>query len=188
MRWTELFADLEAQALAWEAADVDAEIADRTRAEQGTVAWTQRLSAAIGSTLVLQVQGAGELGGRVSALGADWLLVEDDRSGGEQLVLTAAVLAVRDLGRRAHAEGARGKVLARLGVASPLRAIVRDRVSVQCRLRDGSLQSGTPERVGVDHLDLVMGLGSADAGSRGRSLTVPFAALSTIGRIASGWT
>lgn len=187
MRWTELFADLEAQAAAWKRVEIDAEIADRTRAELGTVAWVQRLSAAIGSTVVLDVQGAAEVRGQVAALGADWLLLEQEPSGDELLVLLSGILGLHDLGRRAHADGARGQVLARLGVASPLRAIARDRSTVLCRLRDGSQRTGTPERVGVDHLDLVLRDTHVDSGRSRRRLTVPFAALSTIGRASSGW-
>ncbi len=187
MRWTELFADLEAQAAAWERAEIDAEIADRTRAEQGTVAWAQRLSAAIGSTVDLEVQGAAGVGGQVTAMGADWLLLEQEPHGGELLVLLAGILGVHDLGRRAHAEGARGQVLARLGVASPLRAIARDRSTVLCCLRDGSQRTGTPERVGVDHLDLVLRGTPVESGPGLGRLTVPFSALSTLGRAPSGW-
>ncbi len=186
MRWTELFADLEAQATAWESAEIDAEIADRTRAEQGQVAWAQRASAAVGSTLRLHVHGAGEVVGRLTAIGADWLLVEEP-TGGELLVLTPAVLGVVDLSRRAHAAGAGSQVRARLGLAAPLRAIVRDRAPVRCRLRDGSQRTGTPERVGVDHLDLVQRARSVDVRAPDRGLMVPFAALSTIGRPPSGW-
>ncbi len=187
MRWAELFADLEGQAAAWERRETDAEIADRTRAEQGTVAWTQRLSAAIGSALVLQVQGAGEVDGRLAALGADWLLLAQPPGGDELLVLLPAVLGVHDLGRRAHADRARSQVLARLGVAAPLRAIVRDRSSVLCRLRDGTQRTGTPERVGLDHVDLVLRDTGRDS-DRGRGrLAVPFSALSTLTRAPSDW-
>ncbi len=50
MRWNDLFADLENQAQAWERAELDVEVADRSRAEQATVALVDRLLAARGSS------------------------------------------------------------------------------------------------------------------------------------------
>lgn len=191
MRWSELFADLEGQAIAWEQADIDAEVADRSRAEQATVAMSQRLSAAVGSMLTVRLAGVGEVGGRLEALGADWLLLGGTGSAdvAEALVLVEAVLAVRDLGRRAEPGAARSAVMARLGVGSPLRAIARDRVSVRCRLRDGSDLGGTLERVGADHLDLAChdpGTAARPSEVRAR-VTMPFSAVAMVGRGARSW-
>ncbi len=186
MRWHELFADLESQAQAWEQADLAAEVADRSRAEQASVALVDRLVAACGQQVVLRVVGAGEICGRLETVGANWLLLSEGRS--DQLALMAAISGVVDLDRRAASPGARSPVLARLGVAVPLRAIVRDRAAVRLVLRDASVVTGTPERVGKDHLDLLVHALGEPARSAGRSrITLPFAAMATVQATRSGW-
>jgi hypothetical protein len=187
MRWQDLFADLESQAEALEQAELDAEVADRSRAEQATVALTARLHAATGRSVTFRVAGVGEISGVLETVGQDWLLLSQD-DGHELLVLTPAISAVRDLDRRAQAEAGRSAVLARLGVLSPVRAIARDRATVRLALRDGSQVIGTPERVGADHLDLVVHEVGEPARPAGRErVTVPFAAIAVIRTAASGW-
>ena len=185
MRWQDLFADLESQAEALERAERDAEVADRSRAEQAMVALTARLAAACGMPLALRVTGVGEISGELETVGQDWLLLGQE-DGHEVLVLTSAVSAVRD--RRAQADVGRSAVLARLGVVSPLRAVARDRATVRVALRDGSQITGTPERVGADHLDLVVHEVGEAARSAGRErVTVPFDAIAVVRTAASGW-
>jgi uncharacterized membrane protein len=75
MRWQDLFADLESQAEALERAERDAEVADRSRAEQAMVALTARLAAACGMPLALRVTGVGEISGELETVGQDWLLL-----------------------------------------------------------------------------------------------------------------
>lgn len=187
MRWQDLFADLESQAEALEQAELDAEIADRSRAEQATVELSARLAAAAGGPITLRLPGLGEVDGVLETVGQDWLLLSQS-DGQELLVLSAAVTAVRDLGRRAQAPTARSSVLARLGVLAPMRAIVRDRSAVRVALRDGSSVTGTPERVGADHLDLVVhDLGEPARGVGRDRLTVPFAAVAAVRAAATGW-
>lgn len=186
MRWHDLFTDLESQAEAWDAAERDAEVADRSRAEQATVSLVGRLAASQGGPVALRVLGVGDLQGVLDSVGADWLLLTANDT--ERLVLTAAVSGVHDLGRRAEPPQARSAVLARLGVAAPLRAIARDRSAVVMVLRDGGEVTGTPERVGRDFVDIVLHeLGEPGrSGGRGR-LTVPFAALSQVRTTPSAW-
>jgi hypothetical protein len=187
MRWQDLFADLESQAEALERAERDAEVADRSRAEQAMVELTARLAAACGMPLALRVSGVGEISGELETVGQDWLLIGQE-DGHEVLVLTSAVSAVRDLHRRAQADVGRNAVLARLGVVSPLRAVARDRATVRVALRDGSQITGTPERVGADHLDLVVHEVGEPARSAGRErVTVPFDAIAVVRTAASGW-
>lgn len=187
MRWHDLFADLEGQAQAWEQADRDAEIADRSRAELATVELVDRLAASVDEPVALRVSGAGEVRGRLETLGFDWLLLHEE-TGAEALVLTAAVALVSDLGRRSRAGSTRSPVLARLGVVSPLRAIARDRSAVRIWLRDGSGLTGTPDRVGSDHVDLVVHDLDEPARSEGRAhVTVPFAMLALARTVASPW-
>ena len=186
MRWHDLFADLESQAEAWDLGERDAEVAERSRAEQATVSLSARLAAATGSPVVLQVLGVGEVPGVLFSVGADWLLLSHERT--ERLVLIAALAGVRDLDRRAEAPQARSVVLARLGVASPLRAIARDRSTVLISLRDGAELTGTPERVGEDYVDVVVhDLGETARGAGRTRMTLPFAALAQVRTTPSGW-
>src|SRR6476660_6099916 len=98
MRWQQLFADLQAQFEAEEAAAERAESASRARAEIGSVTLAQRLGGALGSPVSLRCGAAGSVAGVLADVGVDWLLLEDDR-GRSSLVATAAVRAVSGLGR-----------------------------------------------------------------------------------------
>jgi hypothetical protein len=189
MRWRDLFADLEGQAEAWERADLDAEVADRSRAELGSIALRQRLSAAEGHDLVLRVDAFGDVSGRLVTVGRDWLLLDGQSGSAEHLVLMQALLGVHHLGARADPDEARGAVMARMGVAAPLRAIARDRAALRCVLRDGSLVLGTPDRIGADHLDVVLHDQDVPVGQARaqRRMTLPFSALTIVSRAASGW-
>jgi hypothetical protein len=152
MRWEDLFADLEGQLAAEQAVALSAEVADRTRREQARIRLVDRLRAAEGAALVVEVQGAGQLAGRLSGLGADWLLLDDGSR--ECLVPLTAVRSVVGLGRYAADPQAQGVVAARLGLDHALRAVARDRTHVQLVLRDGWALGGTVDRVLADHLDL----------------------------------
>lgn len=186
MRWNDLFADLESQAEAGERAELDAEVADRSRGEQASIALVDRLVAAHGQPLLVRMAGAGEIRGRLGAVGANWLLLSEGPT--DQLALLAAVCGVCDLGRRSAPRERRSPVLARLGVVAPLRAIVRDRATVRIVLRDGGAVTGTPERVGKDHLDVLVHAADEVARSAGRHrITLPFEALSTVRATSTGW-
>ena len=186
MRWHDLFADLESQAEAWHQGERDAEIAERSRAEQSTISLSARLAAASGSPVTLQVLGVGEVAGVLASVGADWLLLSHERT--ERLVLLAALAGVRDLDRRAQAPQARSEVLARLGVAAPLRAIARDRSTVLISLRDGAELTGTLERVGEDYLDVtVHDVEDTARGAKRTAMTLPFAAVAQVRTTPSGW-
>lgn len=188
MRWQDLFADLESQADAWERAERDAEVADRSRAEQAAVSLMSRLAAAVGQPVTVRVCGVGDVHGVLTTLGAEWLLLSDPSpAGADQLVSLSALTAVVDLDRRAEAPQARSAVLARLGLVAPLRALVRDRATVRVLLRDATTLTGTLERVGEDHVDLLMHeVGENARTGRGR-VSVPFAALGVVRTVASGW-
>ena len=153
MRWQQLFADLQAQMEEAEAAGERGESASRMRAEVGAVHLAERLRGSLGSPLVLGCRGAGRLTGRLLEVGADWLLLEDDRSR-PCLVATAAVQSVGGLGRLTSAPEAAGAVQARLDLRRALRGLARDRSPVQIFLDDGGVLSGTLDRVGADYVEL----------------------------------
>jgi hypothetical protein len=188
MRWTALFDDLEAQLAALERSDLEAEIAEHTRAERGALSLLDRLTADLGTVLRLGVAGAGPVEGRLLELGEDWLVLQVDgpRGPGADLVLVplAPVLSVEGLSGRADPGGPRGS--RRLGLRHTLRAISRDRSVVRLTDTAGTRRTGRIERVGRDHLDLR--LLPDDLGDRGGgtgtgpvgTLTVPYTALATL--------
>lgn len=153
MRWQALFADLEAQVEAAEAADLAAEVADRTRREAAVVGLVDRLRAGAGADVAVHVPGAGPLRGRLLDAGPGWLLLEE-AGAREVLVPLAAVLGVTGLGARAAAPGQEGEVARRLDLRWALRGLARSRTPLVVGLVDGATLAGTLDRVGSDHLDL----------------------------------
>ena len=152
MRWRGLFDDLEAQFDAAQAAELAGEVAERSRREAALLRLVDRLRAAEGAPVTVTVAGAGVLRGRLLDAGADWLLLEEDGAR-EVLVPLRAVLGVTGVGARAAAPDD-GPVAKRLDLRWALRGLARSRTGVALGLVDGTLVTGTLDRVGADHLDL----------------------------------
>ena len=153
MRWQALFADLEGQLEAAEAADLAGEVAERSRHEAAQVALADRLRATVGHEVGVQVQGAGLVRGRLADAGRDWLLVQEP-GGVELLVPLVAVLGVTGAGSRTADPHEGGQVARRLDLRWALRGLARSRTGVLVWLVDGSAVSGTLDRIGADHLDV----------------------------------
>jgi hypothetical protein len=153
VRWQALFDDLEAQAEQLAAAELHAEVADRTRREYALLRVVDRLREAEGHPVAVTVWGAGVVHGRLLDAGTDWLLLEES-GGREVLVPLAAVLGVTGAGGRTATPGREGEVGRRLDLRWALRGLARDRAGVGVVLRDGSTVSGTLDRVGADHIDV----------------------------------
>jgi hypothetical protein len=151
MRWEELFSDLEAQLEQQEAADLAAEVSDRTRREAGALRLCDRLAPARGTQVRLTVSGAGTVSGGLAETGADWLLLEE-QGRAELLVAADAVLSVAGLSTGSEVQA--GEVWRRLDLRWALRGLARSRSNVHIVLRDGSPWSGTLDRVGADHVEL----------------------------------
>lgn len=151
MRWEGLFADLEAQLEREDAAQMDAEVADRTRREQATTHLADRVRAHVGRTLVVHLDAGSSTTGEVVDTGPDWVLL---RGPGRSQVLVplGAVIGVSGLSRSVAPPA--GAVLTRLRLGHALRAIARDRAPVRLQLVGGEVLTGTVDRVGADHLDL----------------------------------
>jgi hypothetical protein len=151
VRWQALFCDLESQLDEADAAELWAEAADRSRREIALLALIDRLAPACGHEVVVTVQGAGRVCGRLSQVGSQWLLV-DEAPGREVVLPLAGVLSVSGAGRQSSAD--RSHVFARLRLGTVLRGIVRDRRAVDVVLIDGSALVGTLDRVGADFVEL----------------------------------
>jgi len=180
MRWQALFDDLEAQFDAAQAAELAAEVAERTRRESALLRLVDRLRAAEGALVTVSLPGAGVLRGRLLDAGADWLLL-DEGAAREVLVPLAAVLGVTGMGSRSAAPDF-GPVAKRLDLRWALRGLARSRSGVSLGLVDGTLVTGTLDRVAKDHLDLAEhGLGEARrAGAVRQVRLVPLAAVAYV--------
>ena len=151
MRWTYLFADLEAQAAGLADAELDGEVAERSRIEAGRLTLVARLRGSLGHPVALRCAGAGPCSGRLDQVGADWLLVAEE-SGAEMLVPLRSLLCVGGLGRHSAMPVPAPRV--ELGLRVVLRGVARDRAPVRLVLTDGTPVDGTIDRVGADYLEV----------------------------------
>lgn len=149
-----LFDDLEGQAAALYAADRDAELADRSRAEYQQVTLASRLMATLGTETTLGVQGVGPVSGTIERVTERWALI----SSGEHdwVVNLAAVVTVEGASVRSVPEVA-WSPLTRLGLGSALRRIAEAGERCLLHLCDGTRHEGTLRRVGEDFCELVEG-------------------------------
>lgn len=153
MRWERLFDDLSALAEAEDRAEFDAEVAERGRAEHGSVTWADRVRAAEGHPLAVTVLGAGTVTGRLLRVGSGWVLLGGPGQP-QVLISDAAVLAVAGLGVATAAAVDRGRVYAAVDLRKMLRATAAERTTVRLTLVDGSDLTGTLDRVGSDFVEL----------------------------------
>lgn len=153
MRWEALFADLEAQRAALEQAELDAEVAERSRGEVGGLALLDRARAAVGGRLQLRLTGGLTVNGWLTRTGPGWLLLAED-GGHEALVAGERLVSARGFGRRSAVPGSAGVVESRIGIRQLLRAVARDRSQVRVHLVDGTVVDATIDRVGADFIDV----------------------------------
>ena len=151
MRWDALFRDMEAQlAAAAESAEAG-EVSERVRMELGRVTLQDRLRSQHGKQLALDLGAAGTVCGQLSHMGEGWVAVDTGR--GPALAALAHVVSIRGLDRfSSTSDGA-----VRLGLASALRGIARDRSPVTLRCANVPATQalhGTIDRVGADFLEL----------------------------------
>ena len=109
MRWDELFDDLEARLVEEDRRDLEAEVADRTRRERALLGLQDRLSANQGGRpITVRVTGAGTVVGRVTGVGADWVLVAE-RPQQPVLIAFAAIRTITGASARSEQVGAVAK-------------------------------------------------------------------------------
>lgn len=151
-RWDALFGDLESELAGADAADLRAEVADRTRREYARLRVVDRLRPALGHPVRLGLAAGVVISGRLGEVGADWLLVDDGTSA--VLVALAHLYSVGGLGALSAAPHSEGRVSAALDLRHPLRRLARERAAVTVGLADGTIVSGTVDRVGRDFVEV----------------------------------
>lgn len=156
MRWDALFADLEAQLAAGERLDLDAEVDERARLDAAAVELADRLRGSVGLRIGVHLGSGSMYEGTLSHAGSQWLVLDEDR---HQILIPHAA-AVRYAGLARLAVGAGTAVRQRLGLASALRGLARDRANLTVMLWQGaageSVLHGVIDRVGRDFLDLAL--------------------------------
>ena len=155
VRWHRLFADLEAEADGLQRMELEADVAERTRAHWAGVLLAERLAAAAGASVVLHLAAGPPVAGVVLEVGTTWTVVA--AAGGRgRVVLLAGVEAVEGLDQPAAGAGNGTRSPGVLPLAVVLRSLARDRAPVALRLRSGTELWGTVDRVAADHLDLAL--------------------------------
>jgi len=151
-RWEALFGELEAELAASGAAELRAEVADRTRREMATLRLVDRLRPAIGYPLQVRLTVGGMLNGRLADVGSDWLLLAERHAA--VLVPLGQVASLGGLAARSAAPGSEGRVGAALDLRHALRRLARDRAAVVVGVVDGGTVAGTLDRVGADFVEI----------------------------------
>jgi hypothetical protein len=149
-RFFDVLDDLEGQAEALYAAERDAELADRSRAEYASVRLAARMMASQGRHVTLDVTGAGRVAGELRRVGSGWCLVAD--AGRDWLVPIDAVEAAQGLSDRAVPEVA-WSPLARLGLGSALRRLADEGTPCAVVTRSGRRHDVVLVRVGQDFVE-----------------------------------
>ena len=149
-RLFDLLDDLEGQAEALYAAERDAELADRSRAEYASVTLESRLMASTGRQVTLDVAGAGRVSGELRRVGSGWCLVTGE--GRDCLVPTDAVESAHGLSERALPEVAWSPV-AKLGLGSALRRLADEGLPCVLVTRSGARHDVVLLRIGRDFVE-----------------------------------
>jgi hypothetical protein len=152
-RWDRLFADLASQLEAAADGVLDAELAERIRHELASTALEGRLRAASGRVVELYVDGAGVITGEARRTGPGWLLV-DVPGRLPAVIATGRITAVRNLPVAVQEPPDDQSAQPMLGLAHVLRVLARDRTATAVVMADGTVFTGTIDRVGRDYLDL----------------------------------
>ena len=179
MRRDALFTDLEAQFSAGSRLDLDAEVAERMRTEAASVELADRLRGSLGLEIGIQVWTGSVFEGTLRHAGSEALVLQAAHH--QVLVPYAAVIHYTGLSRLAVAEPS--KVRQRLGLASALRGLSRDRTRLSVLAGRGAggetRLHGVIDRVGRDHLDVAVTEDGEDrrASNVRQTVTVPFSAL-----------
>ncbi|MBP3044603.1 hypothetical protein KKR91_12455 [Arthrobacter jiangjiafuii] len=151
MRWDALFADLEAQLAGASLAMQEAEVSERHRTDFAAVELTDRLRSQTGRHLKVQVGLPGVFSGELRHVGSGWVVLEGERQSAVVSLEHAVFIEGMDRFSTVAAP------LVRLGLASAVRGLSRDRSPVRvfpaCQKPDAAVD-GSIDRVGRDFLEL----------------------------------
>ena len=170
MRWDRLFSDLEARFDEIADAEAVAEMPDRQRVAAGAVGLTQRLAGSLGQPIRVRVAGGTAVGGVLSRVGPDWLLLAEGH-GRDVLVATRAIALVEGL--TAATALPLSPVALRLDLRHAVRGLARDRSPVAVLVAGGAVSgptgaaepgstlsgteiTGTIDRVGADFAEVAV--------------------------------
>ena len=170
MRWDRLFSDLEARFDEIADSEAVAEMPDRERVAVGAVSLTQRLGGSLGQPIRVRVAGGTAVGGVLSRVGPDWLLVGEGQ-GRDVLIATRAIALVEGL--TAATALPQSAVALRLDLRHAVRGLARDRSPVVVLVGGGAVSNptaaaepgtalsgteitGTIDRVGADFVEIAV--------------------------------
>lgn len=163
--------DLEMQAEGLQLAERAVEVGELSVAQYAEVELVGRLHGSVGRTVRVGTLDGLELHGRLTATGADWILVSDPHGGVAFVQLTSVAVLV-GLAPSALPDAAR-PLTARLTLRSALRGLAEDRRPCTVHLRGGRTVNGNLIRVGADFA-VVRQSGT------GEQLTVPLAGIAVV--------
>lgn len=180
MRWDALFQDMEAQLAAEQRLALESEVSERVRVELAGIVLADRLRAALDHGVTVLLSSGLRISGVLAHAGSEWIVLNEGPQ--QWLVPHSAVMSYQGLGRQALQDTA---VRARMGLASALRGLGRDRSEITVHLAMGTPQErglfGVIDRVGKDHFDLAVTGGEARRyGNVSSVVTVPFASLAAL--------
>lgn len=181
MRWDALFEDLEAQLAARQRLDFEAEVAERALVDAAGVELADRLRGSLGLTIRVHLSTGSTLEGTLSHAGSEALVLDEPKH--QVLIPYTAAVQYVGLSRLAVTEPSR--VRQRLGLASALRGLARNRSHVTILVSRGRAEAGLHgviDTVGRDFLDLAVTLEGGDlrpANVR-QVVAIPFGALAGI--------
>lgn len=178
MRWDDLFADLEGGVESMQQQERDADIAERTRAQLGSLRWVDRC---VGARLALRIAGVGLVEGTIETVTRDWLLMQvDGRS--DWVVGLDAVNGVVGAPPAATTADARGAVAARMTWVNAWSVLSRDRARVHVVRTDGTHVSGIAARVGRDFVEMRCSddFGAEDRRQDDRFEIVPYRSIAAV--------
>jgi hypothetical protein len=182
MRWDALFSDIESQFSEDCRLSLEAEITERARVEAASVELVDRLRGSLGAHVAVHATTGTVFEGTLAHAGADALVLNEAR----HQVLIPYQAAARYVGLGRLSRGEPSQVRARIGLASALRGMSRDRSELVVILRQGDGQenrlTGVIDRVGKDFFDLaIMSPGEVRRASNVNQVsTIPFVSLSAI--------
>ncbi|GAA3295310.1 hypothetical protein ACFFON_13560 [Arthrobacter citreus] len=150
MRWDALFADMEAQLASAHQLVQDSEVSERLRTDFAGIDLGARLQSQMGRPLKVDVGVAGSFEGVLSHVGRGWIALHGRRPA---IVALGHVVLIAGMDRFSAVDAPQ----ARLGLASALRGLSRDRAEVQVYPAGqpaSAALAGSIDRVGKDFFEL----------------------------------